>query len=199
MCLECHTITVPAGSLKTERRFFGVGCETCHGPGSAHIAAAKAKSKDLAIEDLGKLSPREQNERCGKCHRAFDGIGHGGIEVTMTNRFQAYGLMQSPCFEKSGETISCMTCHDPHSNVDTNRRNYDLVCMNCHSPGAPSAPPEVPSERAKHVCPVKPNAACTTCHMPERPVFPKSNISTDMADHLIWAYGKQSKPKDGKR
>jgi hypothetical protein len=35
--------------------------------------------------------------------------------------------------------------------------------------------------------------------MPERPVFPKSNISTDMADHLIWAYGKQSKSKDGKR
>ncbi|MFM7320276.1 MAG: multiheme c-type cytochrome [Armatimonadota bacterium] len=203
MCLECHTITVPKDSLKPERRFFGVGCETCHGPGSAHVEAARAKQTDLRIEDLGRLSAREQNERCGKCHRAFDGIGHGGIEVTMTNRFQAFGLMQSPCFERGGEKISCMTCHDPHADADTNRRNYDLVCLSCHSPGAPTAPPEAPSERAEQVCPKQPATNCTKCHMPERPVFPKSNISTDMADHLIWAYGKQgkgsAKSKDSKR
>lgn len=197
-CLTCHTVTIPEQSLMPERRFFGVGCETCHGPGSAHIEAAKRKDPNLLMKRLQDLTPREINEECGKCHRSFDGVGAGGIEVTMTNRFQAYGLMQSPCFEKGGEKLSCLTCHDPHDNLETNPRHYDIVCMTCHSPGAKLAPPEVPQERAEFVCPVNPNQKCTSCHMPKRKVFPKSNIFTNMADHLIWAYGRKNPRKEGK-
>src|SRR5207237_3287456 len=43
-CFDCHTVAMPADSITPERRFMGVGCESCHGPGSAHVQAMKART-----------------------------------------------------------------------------------------------------------------------------------------------------------
>ena len=39
--------------------------------------------------------------------------------VAQTQRFQPYGLMKSACFLKSGNRLSCSTCHNPHRDVET--------------------------------------------------------------------------------
>ena len=181
-CLGCHSVTVPETSLKIEPRFFGVGCERCHGPGSAHIEAARRKDRDLRMEKMIDWPATRINEACGNCHRTPAEVGNTGLDMTMTNRFQSFGLMQSPCFRKSGGAISCISCHDPHSDATTRARDYELVCLTCH-------------EGPKHKqCPVNPKEKCITCHMPTRPVFPRSHMPIEMADHLIWAYGKKPKP-----
>src|SRR2546430_9054883 len=57
----------------------------CHGPASAHLAAAKAgKLSDLHIERIGTWGATRINEMCGKCHRGLDKIGTADNEVTMT-------------------------------------------------------------------------------------------------------------------
>src|SRR5205823_2953632 len=43
-CLGCHTVTLPASGLMPEKKFMGVGCESCHGAGGAHVAAMMAGS-----------------------------------------------------------------------------------------------------------------------------------------------------------
>src|SRR5262249_718858 len=50
-CLLCHSTTLPDHRLKPERKFYGVGCEACHGPGSEHVRSARAgQLSDLHIE-----------------------------------------------------------------------------------------------------------------------------------------------------
>lgn len=186
-CLGCHTSTLPTTSLRPETQFLGVGCQACHGPAAAHVAAAKSgQLTNLGIERASQWSPSKINEVCGKCHRSFSAVGTTGNEITMTQRFQAYGLEQSPCFQKSGGRLSCLSCHNAHTDVSKDTHSYEAVCLKCHGPAAPAA--NDPLAVRSKVCPVNAKAKCVGCHMPERQVFPRSGIVVPMADHLIWAY-----------
>ncbi|HET6203022.1 MAG TPA: hypothetical protein VFI25_09505 [Planctomycetota bacterium] len=49
----------------------GVGCESCHGPGSAHVAAAAPRF----IVNPANLSPERANLVCGRCHDRPKGAG----------------------------------------------------------------------------------------------------------------------------
>ena len=194
-CVGCHSVTVPGGSLLPDTEFFGVGCQSCHGPASLHVAAARAgKLTGTHIDGFRGATATRINEMCGKCHRRAAGVGTTGDEVTMTQRFQPYGLSQSPCFQKSGGKLSCITCHDPHANASTDQRTYERACLGCH--GA-AAKPGTASDRSRSstrgypVCPVNPHDKCIACHMPKRKVFPSSRIPISMADHLIWAYSRE--------
>jgi hypothetical protein len=133
---------------------------------------------------------------CGKCHRTIDDIALSGTQVTATHRFQGYGLMQSPCYKKSEDKLSCLTCHDPHTNAVTKNAHYEKACLRCHSP-ASSGPGDAARLMNSSACPVNPKDQCIGCHMPERKVFPTSKAPVFMADHLIWAYGRKS--SKGKR
>ena len=186
-CLTCHTVTLPQKDLKVERRFFGIGCETCHGPGSAHIDAARRKDKDLRMASMASWSATQINEACGKCHRSSQGVETSGIEITMTNRFQAYGITQSKCFTGTRGNLSCINCHSPHEDLSHNPKDYEAVCLTCHNGAAPT--PDQPAENKR--CPVNPKEKCITCHMPTRKVFPRSDVPIQMADHLIWAFRKK--------
>ena len=186
-CLGCHTSTLPATSIRPEPQYLGIGCQACHGPAAAHVAAAKSgRMKDLRIERASQWLPSKINQVCGKCHRSPADVGTTGNEITMTQRFQAYGLEQSPCFQKSGGRLSCVSCHNAHTNVSTDAHSYEAVCLKCHG-GSPPPPGDATAWPGK-VCSVNARTKCIGCHMPDRQVFPRSGIEVPMADHLIWAY-----------
>jgi hypothetical protein len=178
-CLLCHTTIVAKGSLTAERRFFGVGCESCHGPARRHAEAMRSGDREHAeIARLGEWSAEKTVQMCGRCHRAsFDMFGEEA-----TNRFQALGLLKSRCYVESGGRLSCLNCHDPHANASKEVRHYEAACLSCHSGTAlPAAPPTGQGK----VCPVNATSGCTGCHMPKKPVFPLASVKTQMADHFI--------------
>ena len=186
-CLGCHTSTLPATTLRPEPQFMGIGCQACHGPAAAHVAAAKSGNlQDLKIERASQWPSAKVNEVCGKCHRSAANVGSTGNEITMTQRFQAYGLEQSPCFQGSDGKLSCITCHNAHTDVETNPKRYEVVCLQCHGGGHSAEKPATAVQNK--VCPVNPQGKCIGCHMPSRQVFPRSGIEVKMADHLIWAH-----------
>lgn len=172
-CLGCHAVTLPLLTLMPERRFFGVGCESCHGPGGEHVTALQKgeKPKGLGMMSLRGATGTQINALCGRCHRTEADIT---VEARkMTNRFQPYGLSLSRCFKESGNVLTCITCHNPHENVGRDPKPYEAVCLSCHT-----AP--------KKACPVNPKAQCISCHMPDRPVMQHgSAIRLQMADHFI--------------
>jgi hypothetical protein len=178
-CIHCHAVNTAPGSVEPAPGFLGVGCESCHGPGGAHVAAVRAgRFADLKMDDMHRWGAARIDAVCARCHRSIDDVSLTGIDASATARFQGYGLELSPCFRKSRDRLSCTTCHDPHTDVSTDRHTYEKVCLSCHAPTA----------SAQHACPVNPQERCLGCHLPPRPIFPGQRISVTMADHLILAY-----------
>jgi Cytochrome c554 and c-prime len=94
-CLSCHVtgwspqefLPYEGGfkSLAETPRLAGNGCENCHGPGAAHVAAETGK--DLVLRgqwrETMKLSKATaENQQCAKCHDADNSpeFGHKGFD-----------------------------------------------------------------------------------------------------------------------
>lgn len=175
-CMQCHSVTLPPEKSLPEKRFFGVGCESCHGPGGAHVRSAReGKFDQNRMEKLGKLPATQLNNLCGKCHGTKAEIEAAHLPKDVTNRMQTYGLMESKCFQKSQDTLSCLSCHAPHENARKEPKYYERACLKCHSGPATT----------NRTCPVNPKEKCIGCHMPERKALSGSDIPMTMADHKI--------------
>jgi predicted CXXCH cytochrome family protein len=197
-CLECHASGFQLPIAGTENRYelpiaaySGVTCERCHGPGAAHASGSGA------IVNPAKLTPARRDNVCMQCHLEgdaaierqdkhlyeyrpgddlFDYIRYyvltrdNSARLGATGQFEA--LAQSMCKKKSGDAMSCTSCHDPHRSVTPENRVafYRSKCLACH--GEKFAARHHPDRQD-----------CTTCHMPE---LPSANIAhTQVTDHRI--------------
>ncbi len=182
----------------------GVGCERCHGPGRAHVALvmqAKAGNPNVSytartlprpgptgmvygMEDLHRAAPDRINAICGYCHRIEANVSQGDphTEVSLP-RFQGVALARSACYRQSG-TLSCVTCHDAHTNADPSLSRNDAICLRCHSGQEAEGETRRRGDKEKadiaqgastrgvagKVCPVNAHTGCTNCHMPKQSV-----------------------------
>lgn len=180
-CVHCHTTAQPAKGLFPEDKFFGVGCETCHGAGGAHVEAMRRTNKPpYYIDKKAKMGGKEMNNMCGECHRRAGDVP--ASEQHLTQRFQPFGLSLSKCFKNSDNYLSCVTCHDPHKDASKDHKAYNAVCAKCHTAGTP--PPAKLTRLA--ACPKQPTGNCVKCHMPPFSVRKKQGkIDIQMADHYI--------------
>lgn len=180
-CVHCHTTTQDPKELIPEDKFFGVGCETCHGAGSNHVEVMRQTNKSpYYIDKKAHLGGKEMNDMCGDCHRRTQDVME--TDKGMTQRFQPYGLALSKCFKNSNNELTCVTCHNPHQNASTNHPQYNKVCLSCHTTNV--TPPAKLSKVV--VCPKQPQGNCVNCHMPLKALRKKyGNILIQMADHYI--------------
>lgn len=190
-CVMCHAVWLPSDSIVPERRFMGVGCESCHGPGEAHAAAARhtvmPKNADrsiLKIDRMGQWNALLVNETCGNCHAADEGDKDTIAETGML-RFQVDSIMKSRCFVQSLGKLSCVACHKPHESLSRDSRGYEAVCLKCHDGSSSKASSQ--DEFVHRTCPVRPRDGCIACHMPKRRLFPNSQVPTRMTDHELRA------------
>jgi tetratricopeptide (TPR) repeat protein len=188
-CFECH-VTDPravqegTSPLADDR---GIGCEQCHGPGGNHELAVKAQLPDLAIARPTLASGARVVQLCARCHskRGQPILPDDPASV----RFPGTTLTWSRCFTQSTDTLDCVTCHDPHRNVEKSSTHFEARCLACHagvsrSPRVPhwSARSSTPEASPSIPCPVNPVHGCITCHMPSvKNVFPH----TSFTDHFI--------------
>ena len=196
-CLDCHGSGIQPPIAGTENRYRppvfahpGVSCERCHGPGEAHLNGGP-------IVNPVKLPAKLRDQVCMQCHlegnAAIERAGRHVYEYTpgddlfqyvryfviagsapgglrAASQFEA--LAQSTCKKKSGDAMSCTSCHDPHRTVTKDERVsfYRAKCIACH--GATFA--------AKHH---SDRPDCTACHMP---ASLSSDIAhTEVTDHRI--------------
>ncbi len=168
-CISCHTTTAEIVGQELHGLRANVGCQSCHGPGREHVIA---QEQGLIGGYVGftKQSAREEIERCGECHRLpnDDGAADPSPDNVGLVRFQSVGLLQSACFQRSGENLRCSDCHDPHAPVVRAASHYEQRCLSCHGTAETTR------------CPVSPSADCVSCHMP--PV----TIHRDIAFHDHW-------------
>jgi hypothetical protein len=173
-CLGCHATDVARPGregVEEEMMIPNVSCERCHGPGRAHVMAARqgASESELSLP----FGPQHWTAEslmmlCGSCHRHPSRAHPGQIrpDDSFLARFQPVGIMQSNCYRRSGGSFSCVNCHDPHSRPSADRGSYDSACLTCHAgsdkpaTSAGSAVPKAPP------CTTSPQGRCVACHMP---------------------------------
>ena len=197
-CLNCHTSGLQAPIAGTENRFAsrpflhdGITCERCHGPAEQHadgkgpiVNPAKLPSErrdsvcmechfegNVAVDQPGKhLYQFQPGEKLSDYIHYFLLKGTPLTSVKAVSQWEALSL--SVCKQKSGDKMSCTTCHDPHFEPSAQEKDayFRAKCVACH--GEPFA--------AKHH-PDKPG--CTECHMPKLPS--KDVAHTQATDHEI--------------
>ncbi len=168
-CLNCHTTNFHAIEARSgpESADHAIGCEACHGPGGNHILAREANFDDPAIVAPKNASAKVINGVCARCH----GLAHvenitGSVDDPAWLRFQSITMYRSRCYTESGETLHCVTCHNPHRNAETALAYYEAKCLSCHGSG-------------KTPCPVNPSKGCIACHMPKTWVQPTHAFKSD--------------------
>jgi hypothetical protein len=172
-CLGCHATWVSPSApnlLEATALIPNVSCERCHGPGRAHVEAARRGQDGLTMRmgyDRGE--PWIEVDRCGECHRVPRLVSGSSISPENLGivRFQGVGVSMSACYANGLGGLRCTTCHDPHDRASSDRGHYEAACLSCHR----SAP-------AQKACPVSPAANCIDCHMPRREV-PGNGVFTD--------------------
>src|SRR6201996_441247 len=161
-CLHCHSSGVRASLAGAVNHFGarpflypGIRCQACHGDATAHLASGGA----APILNPAKLSPAKRDSVCLQCHlegetavnppgRSLAGFlpgenlsdyvthfvhsGELGPEGRATSQWEA--LLQSECKKKSGDRLTCTTCHDPHTSPSAEQRVawFRGRCLTCH-------------------------------------------------------------------
>jgi DmsE family decaheme c-type cytochrome len=118
-CAICHQAEVnafpdnPHSRLALMHSGKGITCESCHGPGKAHVDSGGVASK---IFQFSKASAQQIDATCLGCHAD----AHPNFE-------------RSP-HGKAG--ISCLSCHSIHkfqSEADLLKVSQPQLCENCHA------------------------------------------------------------------
>jgi len=92
----------------------GHGCESCHGPGSEHVAGGGDKSKIVRFSELPRL---EQTRRCLECHSTTNAQKHFSSSSHASN------------------DVGCLDCHDPHHAEQSQfllTKSQPDLCYGCH-------------------------------------------------------------------
>ena len=172
--------------LEKNSLVLGIGCQRCHGPAAAHVAFQQEnpgiKSAGFIVSSK-MLNRQQQLDQCAVCHsgndkrkirsrfmfRPGDTLANyflPSVTADSTNHFDVHGnqfnlLRQSKCFLQSS-SMSCNTCHNPHSNANLPVAVYSQKCMSCHT------------QVAGNFCTLNPAAGkalqdnCIDCHMPNQ-------------------------------
>ena len=185
-CFGCHTTASTIGDkFDEENLILGVTCEACHGPGAKHVAAMRDFMKgnlDAAkrgdIFNSAHLDPTDSVEFCGACHGTWWDVKNSGAKGVATARSAPYRLVTSKCWGKGDARLTCIACHDPHEQLQTDSTGYDHACLKCHasSPGQKST-----ASHPGAACAVA-TKDCISCHMPKVYV---PEMHSNFTDHRI--------------
>lgn len=183
-CFACHTTASNiAGKFDEANLVPGVSCEVCHGAGAQHVAAMTAakltgeSGGSTKIFNPGSLHPSDSVDFCGACHATTWDVKLSGNKGVSNTRSQPYRLQKSKCWGQGDPRITCLGCHDPHKQLQTEPESYDGACLSCHvTAGAKKI-----ADHPGGACPVA-QKNCVTCHMPKVQV---PEMHYDFTDHKI--------------
>ena len=113
-CQPCHddiyrTVSDSAHLALLENEHPGQkGCESCHGPGSAHVNGNGDASK---VFRFGESSVEVVRARCGQCHQNFMGQDAGHQKLSCLACHSAHHYQQKKFLLSLGKEQLCQRCH----------------------------------------------------------------------------------------
>jgi DmsE family decaheme c-type cytochrome len=155
------------------------GCESCHGPGKAHVEAKGGKATIFAFS---VKKPREIVDRCLTCHaeslnRAnIRRSEHTRADVVCTNCHSIHKPASTKSLLAKTQVELCYTCH---ANVRAqfsmpfkHRVNEGfMTCSDCHNPHGTNVPTWRAGGRPRMVDQSINEEPCLKCHVDKRGPF----------------------------
>ncbi|MBV8672508.1 MAG: DmsE family decaheme c-type cytochrome [Acidobacteriaceae bacterium] len=145
-CETCHADVAkkfsdnPHTRLALEHAGKGVTCESCHGPGKAHVDAGGDATK---IFQFSKASPRVIDQKCLTCHAGthpnFEHTAHGEGNIDCLSCHSIHKSIAETSLLTQPQPKLCYTCHTDikaafaqpfHHKVDEGL----MKCNDCHDP-----------------------------------------------------------------
>jgi hypothetical protein len=202
-CAECHATGFEKNYDHSTRTYasnqveIGVGCEACHGPGSAHVAwAERLDTTREPPPPLGGFTvdfadTEATIQQCATCHSRREAHGDGNpvpgtpyhdaytLALLRPGQYHADGQILDEVFDYGSflqskmyaAGVGCIDCHEAHT--AELRLEGNAVCAQCHSPAAnPDYPTLVAADydSPEHHFHEQgsDSAQCRNCHMVER-------------------------------
>jgi DmsE family decaheme c-type cytochrome len=148
-------------------------CETCHGPGKAHVDAGGGRGKGglITFAKNDKTPVEKRNQVCLGCHtkgaRLFwQGSAHESRDVACTNCHKIMEQVSTKAqLAKETEIETCGTCH-LQQRAQTMRSSHmpvregKMTCTSCHNPHG-TVSQSLLKENGL-------NETCYTCHAEKR-------------------------------
>ncbi len=146
-CTSCHELQArgyresPHGRAWDARAPAAAhGCETCHGPGRAHVDDPGAKG---AVRNFLQMAPREVSAFCLSCHNREEHAFWPGSAHDSRN-------------------LTCLTCHSVHTPrsdaAQLKRASVVETCAPCHRDKAAKL------QRSAHMPVREGKLECSSCH-----------------------------------
>jgi hypothetical protein len=169
-CASCHTTGyVPEGNqhglpgLTGTWVEDGVGCESCHGPGSNHANDPY----------LVSMTVNRDAAACRNCHLQGDAATVEPHEGFLPNHDQYADL-----FIGKKTVMDCVDCHNPHVTTKyAERFGAAVTCESCHF-----------QQQQYQKISDRRHATCVACHMPQLIHVATGNpeqYTADMRTHLM--------------
>jgi DmsE family decaheme c-type cytochrome len=175
-CLVCHDTqgykdTAHGRAFKERTPASTHGCESCHGPGRAHVDAAGDATKILRLKSL---PPAQASAMCTTCHdRAkhalWDGSHHDQRQIGCVTCHSIHAAKGEPQLKAKTEMEICATCHRPIVNKQFRLnhmpvREGKMTCSSCHNVHGTSNVKLLKTGTTV-------DESCTTCHAEKRGPF----------------------------
>jgi DmsE family decaheme c-type cytochrome len=176
-CLMCHEDQSVAGTghgraAHPRSPAAANGCESCHGPGEAHVEGGGDRTK---IRSFLTLGPRETSETCTTCHNRtehneWDAGRHAARNVTCTTCHSVHQPRSEHAQLKTETQVeTCVQCHQAQvSKLQRSAhmpvREGKMECSSCHNPHGSQ---NVKMLREGHSV----NESCASCHAEKRGPF----------------------------
>ncbi|MBI2014779.1 MAG: DmsE family decaheme c-type cytochrome [Candidatus Rokubacteria bacterium] len=160
-CKGCHPDQFERFSATTMGKLFlkhprtakeALACETCHGPGKAHVEAGGGKGAQAKLITFSKADPtpvEQRNAVCLQCHQKtarllWKGSAHESrlakatvIDTCAQCHVQRKAqLMRSSHMPLREGKMDCVSCHNPHGTVTPallKENSVNETCYTCHA------------------------------------------------------------------
>jgi tetratricopeptide (TPR) repeat protein/nitrate/TMAO reductase-like tetraheme cytochrome c subunit len=187
-CAYCHMTEYAKNYDPVEDRYdrewahMGITCAQCHPGMDTHLD--QVRNGNNAFKE--SLSPEQVMEYCATCHSRRDELTphafrpgdnyEDHFELTLASvpdiyhpdgqvigENYVYGSLMMSRMGHAG--VTCMDCHDPHTNGHILPFENNALCMRCHGSGLMDAPRIDPVGHSHHPANSTGNQ-CVECHMP---------------------------------